>query len=129
MGPAPSTTTIQLPSKVLGALGIIAAVLAGLLRVHAFDIFGTTPDNYVAVALAVLGALVGPITGGQFAALVHVSAKVASAIGLVLLVVQTLLVQIHDAKTSAVLLAIITFAAWLGFGPGTVAAGAKVARS
>jgi hypothetical protein len=106
---------------VLSAFAVIAAVLAGLLRVHAFDVFGHTPDNYVSVALAVLGAVVGPITSGQFVAIVHVSAKVASAISFVLLVAQTLLVQIHDPKTSAILVGIVTFAAWLGFGPGTVA--------
>ena len=54
----------QLPSIVLIVLGVIAAVLAGLLRANVFALFGFTPDHYVAVALAVLGALIGQLDPG-----------------------------------------------------------------
>jgi hypothetical protein len=115
-----SPTPIHLPSAAILVLSVVAAVLAGLLRAHVFDVFGNTADSYVAVALAVLGAFVGPVTSGQFRNLVHLPQAAITVIGVVILIAQTLLVGVHDVQTSAILVSIVTFAAWLGFGPGVV---------
>lgn len=123
----PASSPINIPTAAVWGLGIVGGVLTGSLRSHALDVFGLPADNYVGVALAVVTSFVGPFLGPSFRNAVHLKPWIVSVIGVVLLIAQTLLVQVHGTELSAILMALITFFATIGFGPGQVVVSATKA--
>lgn len=119
---------LTLPSIPTAALGIIAGILAGLLGSHLLDLFGLNVDRSLAIALAAIGSITGPLSGPAFRNAIHFPKKwlpaavaIASGIGI-------LAAQIGDVQVQGILEGIVAFASWVLLGPGA-AAGATRARN
>lgn len=71
-------------------------------------------------AFAYLG--IGPVLGPQFKAFLHLPAKVAGAISIVLLILSVLIQQGLSPVASAVILGVLQIAGGLGFAPAYIPA-------
>lgn len=107
---------INLPSSVTIVLALIAGVVSVLLQ-GAFDLDLAWVTGLTVLLVFLSGVGIGPLTGDQFVAALHLPPSITVALASLLSAAALAVTQIHDATTVKILAGVITFLSALGFGP------------